>query len=86
MFFPSGSLNFHGDIQNDKYIGFCCHKDKNGKTSKLGVENSNQNTSLKPFCIEYWPNGQIKKIGNKLFDNNGKFPRKQRSEHLRDHE
>ena len=56
----------------------------NGKTATFGIENGNRNKNLKLFVIEYWPNGQIKKIGDKNYDHKGKFPTKQRSEHLRD--
>lgn len=36
--------------------------------------------------MEYWNNGQIKKIGDVLLERDGRRPTKKRSEHLRDQE
>lgn len=83
-FDSEGGLLYHGCIIDGKQQGYSVSLHKNGKRAKMGVSNSEDYMkSTTNFIIEYYPNGQIRIIGTKKLEYNGRFPIV--AEHMKEH-
>jgi hypothetical protein len=74
-FADDGTLLYHGSILDGKQIGYSISLHANGKKAKVGVSETNgYMKGMGNFGVEYWDNGQIRMIGNKKLERDGKFP------------